>query len=194
MDEARTTVGHPCGRCKVPGDGGLEYFHIGVWSLINLMQEFFHSNATPVNADTIGTEPDNTHPLGVVIFFCSLTEVLMENFIEEVMCEQKIPPNLQERLLQDSLFFKRRAEKLVPSLIKDKWSAAVAAVSTSEKNFKATLDFYYDTAKKRNVFLHRGERWEIPKELPRECLDSIPQLLEFFVRLHNRYVARKLDV
>lgn len=190
-DRNRSKRGYPCPRCGAKGDGGEVYFHIGLRSSIDLMQELYH---TPTrHADGSGLSVASHH-LAVVVFFCTMVESLIENLLREIMLAQKVPLNLQERLLADNLHTKQRVSKLFPALVDDKWNDAISAAIRAHKgkriDFKAALDFFLKAVAARNRFLHPpGNKWAIGLDMPRQCLRLTPTLLVLFVWLHNRYVA-----
>lgn len=178
-DPNRIRVGYPCPHCKKEGDGGETYFHFGILSAINLMQEFHQTSK-------------DSHKLAVVVFFCTLVEALLENLIREQMCAQKISGKVQERLLSDNLRSEQRVNKLFPALFNATWKEAVAKAARAhpKMDYTGTLDFFLKVVKVRNKVLHPpGSRW-IPLDMPQQCLRRTPALLELFVWLHNYYIAR----
>jgi len=186
-DPERTRVGYPCPNCKREGDGGETYFHLGIVSTINLIQEFYH---TPGKHDLYSV---GSHKLAVVVFFCTLVETLLENILRERMCAQKIHGQVQERLLSDNLTSKQRTNKLFPALFNNTWKEAVAKAARAQPkmDYPGTLDYFLKVVKARNRFLHPpGSKWAIGLDMPRQCLRRIPSLLGLFVWLHNHYVAK----
>lgn len=188
LDSNRDRVGYPCPHCGIAGDGGQTYFHLGILSMIDLMQEFYHT--LPKMSSAASVDP---HKLATVVFFCSLAEALLENIIRERMCMQKIQVPVQERLLSDNLTSKQRTEKLFPVLFSDTWKEAILKAKRAQPrmDYVGTLDFFLKAVKARNKFLHPpGNRWAIGLNMPGQCLRATPVLLELFVWLHNHYIAR----
>jgi hypothetical protein len=156
------------------------------------MQEFYHTKGskTKVMLSMYDNKPSN-HRLAVIIFFCTLGEVLLQYFLEQCMDKTNIPRRIQDRLFNDSLFVKERIQKLFPALTGDKWAGALKELNKgSEINYVEVGNFYTGVVDKRNEFLHRGNQWVIPKEMPKQCIDNIWPLLSLFVALHNKYVAK----
>lgn len=190
QDENRTTIGYSCPNCLAIGQIGNQYFPISVWSLMNLMQEYFHSNAVAINANRIDPKPENIHRLAVAIFFSTLVEVLMENLLKEFMAKLKLPGKIMNRLFEDSLYFSQRSKKLFPSLSGVKWKDAINAISSPSYDYNELMGFCQSVSKERNRFLHEGNQWAISIETPEKCMERIHELLEMFVKLHNTYVAK----
>lgn len=187
-DRDRELVGHPCQHCGAAGRGGQTYFHLGVLSVINLIQEFYHTPSK--NSDGVSVD---SHKLAVVVFFCTLVETLLENLLREIMAAKKIDDRIQERLLVDNMTSRQRVEKLFPALAGEKWKAAVAAAERAHPKMKyqAALEFFVEAADARNKFLHPpGNQWAIGLKMPSQCLRTMPTLLSLFAWLHNRYIAK----
>lgn len=189
-DLDRMQVGQPCQRCGIrEGEGGYTYFHMGILSTIDLMQDLYH---TPAKSGNTGLSVESHH-LAVVVFFCTFVETLIENLIREIMDDKRLPVEIQEKLLWDNQNTGQRVEKLFPILAGEKWKTAVAAVSAKNKrpNFEETLKYCREVQQARNKFLHPpGNKWAISLGMAQKCLRQAPVLLELFVRLHNRYIAK----
>lgn len=187
-DQERSRVGYECSSCGIPSHGATYYFPISVSSLIDLMQEFYHSKkqeATPLS-EAPAKQKESNHQLAVVIFFCTLGEVLLQHFLEQCMCKMGLPHEIQDRLLNDNLFVKQRVEKLFPTLTGVKWNETVAMLSErGELDYVETTEFYQRTSRARNEFLHRGNKWAIPQGMPEQCIRHIWPLVCLFVELHN---------
>ena len=184
-DSNRQRVGYPCPNCGVKGNGGQTYFHLGIISMINLMQEFYHTK----KPSTISVD---SHKLAVVVFFCTLVETLLENLLREAMISQKIPGTVQDRLLWDNMTGKQRTEKLFPALFNHTWKQAISEANRAQPkmDYKVTLNFFLKAVEARNKFLHPpGNKWAIRLDMPRQCLNHTPVLISLFVWLHNRYIA-----
>ena len=189
-DQERMKVGHPCPRCRVPGQGARGYFPISVNSLIDLMQEFYHMKQEADSDEAPIAKQKGNHQLAVVFFFCTLGEVLLENFLKRFMSQGGLSRLIQERLLNDNIFVKQRVEKLFPALTGVRWKVAVKTLSKGKQlDYVKTTEFYESVVEKRNLFLHKGNKWAIPKDMPEKCLRQIWSMLNLFVALHNKYVA-----
>jgi hypothetical protein len=192
-DHERMRVGYKCPRCGIPGDGASGYFPISVLSLIDLMQELYHpkqeaaANSAPIEQN------EGNHRLAVVIFFCALAEVLLQHFLEKRMSKMGLPHEIQDRLLGDNQFVQQRVQKLFPTLTGVKWKKAVAMLSERvDLNYSETVEFYQQASSARNKFLHRGNKWAIPRDMPEQCIRHIWPLVCLFVALHNEYIAQSI--
>src|SRR4051794_18096927 len=104
------------------------------------MQESFHQEPTRSDRSLIG---GNANKLGVVVYFCTLGEVLLEHFLRELMCALQLPTGVRDRILNDNLFSKERVEKVFPSLVGEKWNAVVKELCKSSKlDYEETVRFY----------------------------------------------------
>ena len=185
-DENRALDGHPCSSCGKASHGARQYFSPSVIALVDLVQEYFQ-----LSKGDQSTNKDK-HRLAAVIFFCTLGEVLLENFLVECMAKQDISRQVQKRLLDDSQFAKQRIEKLFPLFTGISWKSAIENLDNqSELNYSETVSFYLDVVKKRNKILHKGNVWSISSEISRECIDKMWPLINMFVALHNEYIRTK---
>lgn len=186
---------YQCSRCGFWNKVATLYFPITVRSLIDLMQEFYHlkQEATP-DSETPAEQKESNHRLAVVIFFCSLGEILLAHFFNERMFKMKLPQEIRKRLLDDNWSVKQRIQKLFPSLTCVKWKEAVETLSKRvELNYNKTVEFYRRVSDVRNKFLHEGLKWAIPSDMPKQCLCHIWPLICLFVALHNEYVAQPIS-
>jgi hypothetical protein len=187
-DRERARVGHPCARCGTKSKGALAYFGLPANALIDLMQESFHQKPRATQGGR-ALAKDDVHQLAVIIYFCTLGEVLLDHFLREVMYALRIPSAVQERLLSDNSFSRERVDKVFPSLVGEKWKAVIKELSGNSKlNYEQTVKFYREVVNARNLFLHQGNRWAVPKSMPEGCMEGIWPLMNLYVSLHNRYV------
>ena len=189
-DMDRMKVGHPCQKCGSASPAGRSYFSHSVSSLIDLMQEFFHKDEL-IEATISKTKRERLQnsKIAVVIYFVTLREVLLTKLLKDLMIAQKIPINIEKRLLDDNLQHKQKLDKLFPSLVGRKWRAAVKQVNDRvELDYIAVDRFLIKTVKARNKFLHEGHKYAIKKEMAEECLRQIWPLLNLHVSLHNDFV------
>jgi len=137
-DEGRIEYGHKCATCGTPGEGGLLYFEVSVLFLIDLMQEAFH---TPGSAGRGQAGPNrDAHNVSVVLFFCTLREVLINWLIAHLCWAQNIQKPVFERLLADSNTYSLRQNNLLPSLTGKKWKELVVIESQSSQWDYGKLD------------------------------------------------------
>ena len=192
-DRNRMRVGYECPICGVPGKGGKIYFHMNVIRLIDLMLAFYKPGqraALVSNAPKNGVKYESR--LAVVIFFCTLGEVLLQHFLQWHMWKLGLPSEIQKRLLDDNPFVKQRIEKLFPTLTGAKWNRAVGNLGTAASvNYAETVAFHKRASEARNEFLHRGEDFAITQEMAEGCMHQVWPLVSLFVDLHNKYVAKR---
>jgi hypothetical protein len=189
-DDDRMIVGHPCSNCGVPSPAGRSYFRSPVFSMIDLMQEFYHAKHDK-QVYTVRDHLDSTHNarLAVVIFFVSLGEALLDHLLNELMGAHGLPDGVRERLMTDNNSHSRRLENLFPSLVGVKWKEAMSELSKA-----STLDYrkldrsITEIVRSRNTFLHQGHKVGIKVEMAEGCMRNIWPLLNLYVELHNRFV------
>lgn len=192
----RAEAGHRCNPCGQKSDGPTPgYFTSNIRSLIDLMQELYHVKPeSTLNLPVPETEKKKGHQLVLVILFCTLTEVLFQQLLEECMSRMNLPAKIQDRMLRDNLYMHQRMKRLFPTLTGATWMEAADHLGKRHKqNYEKTARFYEQASEVRNEFLHRGGDWVIPNEMPEQCLRQIKPLVLFFVDLHNEYVS-KTDV
>lgn len=188
-DRNRLKVGYPCPRCGKPGEGAESYFPITALALVDLIQGFFHLKGSSTTRFPL-CDPEANSRLATVIFFCSLGEVLLTHLLKEIMVKQGLAKKLQERLLSDNRSIQLRVEKLYPALTNHKWKDDLERLSKGKHlNRLDTHNLFLRVAKYRNGWLHEGRQWDIPSELPRQCVQSIWPLLCLFVAFHNEHAA-----
>ncbi len=192
-DDERITVGYKCPRCEVAGNGGRNYFPTSVHSLIDLMQEFYHlKNDADEDLEVPSNQKEENHQLAVVILFCTLVEVLLQHFLERLMSKMELPQKIQERLLNDNMNVQQRVQKLFPTLTGAEWNETIEKLSEGvELDYFETIKFCKYAAKKRNLFLHRGNKWAIPKDMPEKCIRQIWPTVNLFISLHNEFIAKR---
>lgn len=186
-DEGRIRVGHLCGTCGQPGEGGMMYFELSALLLIDLMQEAFHTPALAQSGYTNAS--GDAHNVSVVLFFCTLREVLLNSLLSYICWAQSIPRPVYDRLLADSNTHALRQNNLLPSLTGKKWPALLKQeASSSQLDYVELNEFLLKAVEARNKFMHEGKRWGIDRTLAECCMDHIWPLLNLYVSLHNRYV------
>lgn len=190
-DYERIQVGHECSRCGVPGDGALSYFMFSVSTTADLIGELHPlPDLYSIEPEAQITDIKESHDLALLVFFCTLGEILLQHFLQRCMANQKIPVKVQDRLLDDNRFVKQRIDKLFPMLTGDKWTKAIQKViEKSGEDYSKTVKFYIEANEKRNQLLHLGNKWIVPSGFATECFDNTAPLVKLFVELHNEYLA-----
>lgn len=194
-DQDRMKVGYQCPRCGIPSRGGASCFPMGIDSLIDLMARVYLLKQFPVlDSDTYAERHKNDHLLIVVILFCAFVEVLLQNFLEGFMHKLGLTYEVQQEHLRDNLFMTKRIKKLFPELTKAEWVEVVTMLSKrANRDYMKTNEFCMHAADARNKFLHNGNMYAIPQDMPEQCIRHIWPLLHLFVDLHNEYVARSIN-
>ena len=190
-DRERMRVGYECPRCGIPGKHGMIYFPTSVQSMIDLMQAFYHvKQKVPPDSVVATGQNENNYQLAVVIFFCTLAEVLLEHFLSKLMDKKKLPRKIQARLLDDNLSINRRSQKLFTTLTGAKLKNAVSKLGEGGAlDFSETIRFYRHASRERSNFLHKGYKWAVTQDMPQQCIRHIWPLILLFVALHNEYIA-----
>jgi hypothetical protein len=187
-DRERTRSGYKCSTCGMPGRGGRLYFESSILVLIDLMQEAFHSQPNRSIEESEGATYE-AHNVSVVLFFCTLREVLMNWLIQHLFWALKIPERLQKRLVADSNTYSKKQNDLLPSLIGRKWRAAIESASHDAAMDYVELDgFLQKAVEARNKFMHEGRHWGINRTMANGCIDHTWPLLNLYVALHNKHV------
>lgn len=186
-DDDRTTVGHPCPTCKAPSEGGTWYFSVSIHALIDFMIEMESPLSSP-GPSLPGAR--RAHEVAIPLFFCALGEAMLDKFLREMMLALQLPEAVTERILDDHQYARARVEKAFPAVTGTKWRDAVNSVGDAEGvDYLATVDFFAETASRRNVILHTGNVWAVNVEVARRCLEHTPRLVNLFASLHNAFVA-----
>jgi hypothetical protein len=193
-DHKRIQVGYKCPNCGVPSNAAMRYFDHGVLSLIDLMQEFYQlKQGVYKESDAPIKREKSGHKLAIVIFFCALTEVLLQHFLEQLMYKSGLEYKIKYRLLDDNRFIKQRIDKLFPALTGVKWNESLKKISENvELDYIETIKFYKKASKARNLFLHEGNKYAIPQNMPEQCIDHIWPLICLFISLHNEHIAKNV--
>jgi hypothetical protein len=188
----RRMAGNRCHVCGERSDRpSPRYFTSNVLSLVDLMQEVYHSKpGTGLQLNEPENGRRNGHQLILVILFCTVTEVLFQQFLEECMSKMGLQAIIQDRLLRDNLYMHQRMKRLFPTLTGATWLDAAKQLGRRQKqNYEKAVRFYEQASEVRNEFLHRGGDWVIPGDMPAQCLRLLKPLILLFVDLHNSYVA-----
>jgi len=141
-DQERSTVGYKCPYCGIPSKVGHKYFHLNVDVLIDLMANFYHPKQKAAS-ELEAKREIIFDKAAVVIFFCSLGEVLLNQFLKELMLKVGLSKRIQDRLFEDNLFVKQRLEKLFPTFTGVKWIKAVKMLNERvDLDYIETQGFY----------------------------------------------------
>lgn len=182
-DSDRLKKGYPCKHCNAPSQGGRIAFPLHIQVLVNLVQQAYHSKSSTGDP----TAPQG-RDVGTVLFYCSLREALLNNFIVTNLRTRSIEEALISRMLDDNKLASHKFGGLFTSVIGTKWKDAISNLSrTRAKDYMAVSELMQEAADLRNEFLHEGDAWRINRNLAKRCVDSLGQLVSMFVELHNEY-------
>ena len=187
-DMKRIEGGYLCTVCKMPGDTGHMFFDFNILTLIDLIQEAYL--AKPWKASELENENINSHSLSVLIFFCTLREVLLERLIYNLMVMHKLPESIRERLYDDNRTYSDKMNRLFPSLVGLKsWKEAISTLQGKTGNdYNKINDFLKTASDMRNEILHEGDKWAFEGYMKNHCLENIPLLLGLYVDFHNVFI------
>lgn len=196
----RGRIPYPCSHCG-QGSEGQPYFNVPTVPLINLMQSSYQQKSIESHRRTVS---DDDLQLAVLIFFCTFVEVLVENFLLELMKAKEIPIVDRRKKLKTKKYYWNRTDQVFKELVNEEWSDVIEVLSKDANvNYENTLDFYKKVEKYRQGILHSGTaaaadqpeteddkiRLGVPQNYPKMCIDDgIMPLMDLFVALHNRYV------
>ena len=154
----RSTVGTPCESCGKPSKGGLAYFHLNVQVLVGILIEAARFSKKVRLGGTELEHSLNTRNISVLLFFCTLRELLIDQFIEELFVSKSTPEAIRSRLLNDNRNQSKRINKLIPALINREWKVALRELDAAQGSTYAELDGALNQLVKiRNDFIHGGE-------------------------------------
>jgi len=195
-DRRRSTVGYICPVCGASSEGGLMHFEMSVHLTIDLIKEAFLTEHKIENAGTDYEYKINTHYISVLIFFCTLREILLNSLIRELCWGLKLPEGIYKRLIADNKMHVQKQDKLFASLTGEKWQDALVHLSNEgDSDYVGINDKIRDLVLLRNKFVHKGHGWDIAEEAANDCVRTIAPLLLMYIHLHNEFVHTlyKLD-
>jgi hypothetical protein len=183
LDFDRSRKGHICDTCNFVSKSGCLAFHIGFHTLVDLIQEAYHANSIT----STNYKPSNSS-VATILFYCTLREKLLNNFIEQHLYALKVPDSIIERLLDDNKLANQKFGELFTSTVGITWNAAIKHISKeADINFADISTQMKTAADLRNKFLHQGHPWSISKDFATSCVNSLGDLVNLFVKLHNTY-------
>jgi hypothetical protein len=184
----RLERGYLCPICKMPGNTGYAFFDLNILTLIDLIQEAFHTK--PWKTPEFEHVNNNAHSLSVLIFFCTLREILLERIIYNLMNLHEIPKCDRDRLLSENRMFSAKRDKLFPNLLGMKnWKEAIKTLQGKTGNdYKEINAFLKAASDMRNDILHEGDKWSFEEHMKYDCLENIPALLGLYVDFHNAFI------
>lgn len=188
-DWDRLRKGHLCKHCGRPSEAGSLVFPINIHVLVDLVQQTYHS-VSPTSPLDAPQGPD----VGTVLFYCTLRESLLNVFLVNNLRARRVEPAIINKLLEDNKLASQKFGGLFYSIVGVKWSDSVAAISSrTGRNFGEVSNLMREAAELRNEFLHEGRAWGINREFAEKCLNSIGNLVDLFVEMHNEYTQPTLE-
>jgi hypothetical protein len=182
-DYGRLRNGYCCSECGVKSESGRLVFPISIHVLVDLVQQAFHSQSPTGPLDA----PQGSD-IGTVLFYCTLREALLNTFLRHNLRARQVDESLITKLLDDNKLASQKFGGLFTSVIGATWEDAIAQASRlAGTNFKPVSDLMRKAAELRNEFLHEGRAWSLNREFATECVDSMGNLVNLFVALHNEY-------
>ncbi len=186
-----TRVGQICEHCNQIRETNVIFYGLGVANIIDLMQEIYFLKAKPISEIDNSFETNN-HQLAIVIFYSTLVEVLLEKFLINMMNKMNLPSNVKERLLDDNQSFQQKITTLFKTITNYSWNNIVKQLNTeNDMGYIKLCEFSRDVRRKRNLFLHKGNKYCILPDMPEQCCLNISPLLHLFVDLNNYFVCEK---
>jgi len=189
-DEDRSVPGHACPVCGVATCGNRMFFRLGATIIIQLIETSYFRWPEQSSHDEVSRRRrEELRNSATLIFFCTLKELLLETFTEDIM--EALHLNQEERtcLREEYSTHSKRLHGLLPTLIKTSWQDALSSLPIERREQYCTLDrFLKDATKRRNDLLHDANWLASDDEIATSCVRAIPQILELYVDLHNQFV------
>jgi hypothetical protein len=186
-----------CPACKGETRIARVYAPLAVYTLINLMQDYFRMELrrTTATGETIIEQKGAHHGIGIVLLFCTLVECWMDYFLSSLMVSRNVSSPIMDRLLSDNWRLSDRKGKLFKTLTNEPFGAVIQELTDKNKKAGGDLDygavwaFAQGVSKKRNAIIHEGAIHAFPESVVWRCLENIDGVNQLFISLHNRYVA-----
>jgi RNA polymerase subunit RPABC4/transcription elongation factor Spt4 len=188
----KTSVAHTqnitCPSCGFEDSSTPFFFDFSIFIVIDLMQEAYRTSLVIPDASLIlGISAKSAQNASVVIFFCTIKELLLERFLSNLLRCFSMPTSLIRKIETDHNIHSKRLNKLFPALIGQNWQDVIASLSSSEHDYVSLNIFIERVVKERNNLLHEGDHFGMDNDIAKECLDNFVPMLDLFVLLHNCY-------
>lgn len=182
-DYGRLRNGHLCSTCGVASEAGRLVFPITIHILVDLVQQVYHSESRvgpldgPQSAD-----------IGSVLYYCTLREALLTSTLTNNMRARNVPESLISNLLDSNRLANQRFGGLFSSVFDMSWEAAVTEISQKEGfDFRGVSKLMRTATESRNKFLHEGRAWAVTRDFATQCVNSMAEMVDLFVAIHNRH-------
>lgn len=180
--------GNPCPICSKPSDGCRLYFMFGISTMADLLQQHYEMKSAE-SSTIVGVRTDvPIRQLAVAVFYSSLGELLLENFLIYSMKAHDISPDIQDQRLAD-VSMKQRLD-LFREETDLSFDEAVARLPKGPMlNYSELVKSYIEIREKRNRLLHAGNPFVTDIDMPERCFQDAPNLVQMFANLHNMQIV-----
>lgn len=180
----------PCPVCGSKKGVGLLFYDLDILIMVDLVQESYQSISNFDDTNQKGvSRADRAHIASVLVFFCTLKEMLLDRFLGHLMHAHKLPEGVRKRLLADNITHTQKLRRLLPSLTGVKWPEILATFPKKDNENFTQLDLILEeTASARNDLVHEGLYLVAKPSIATKCITHEMPLLDLFVQLHNSYV------
>jgi len=180
---------YTCRICGLENQIPYPFLDLNLLIMVDLMQDSY------ITATTLQPEsPNFTVPVeqarlaSVVVYFCTVKELLLHRFISHFLAEFPLPVSFLESWDNHYFTDSQRREELLPSLVGMSWDKLSDSLSDPQNQFKTMSAFLKKASVSRNNLLHEGNSFDIDPYLAKACLENFLPLMEFYARLNNKYV------
>jgi hypothetical protein len=119
----------------------------------------------------------------VVILFCTMFEVMLEDFLDRLMIRLRVPKDTREFILQKFSGVKTRLDDLFPGLVGESFKRI-----TRDTEFADYYDRWHKIRTERNNFLH-DEHGHVSAGTAKEAVDLIEPCFRLFEWLNNTIIV-----
>jgi hypothetical protein len=178
-----------CPACEFEDSTPSPFFDLSLCMMIDLMHESYRTGIKlPETSPVFGVTPKQAQNASVVIFFCTIRELLLERFLSSFIRWFALPVSLIKRVESDYDTHERRLNKLFPALTGQKWIEVISSLKSKETDFVALDLFLKRAATERNNLLHEGDHFGMDDTITKECIVNLFSLVDLFVALNNLYI------
>ena len=190
QDENRSVPGHACSMCGVSPCGCRVFFRLGVSIIIQLIETSYFRWPEQSTYDELSRQRrEDLRNSATLIFFCSLKELLLETFTEDMMEALRLKPEEQTSLREQYSTHSKRLQYLMPAMTGKSWHDALSSLPLERREQHSNLDGFLEHAtRKRNDLLHDVNLLAFDEDIATSCFRAIPMILELYVDLQNQFV------
>src|SRR5258706_5033066 len=143
-DNTPSVPGQQCPRCHTESASLNSYFVAKISDVADLIAKFYQLPNLDVHPTITPPPLSRANALGILVFFCTLGAILLQHFLERAMQKLDLPPDVQQRLLDDNLFTKHRVQKLLPTPCVVKCNDAIKSISiNSPDKFESSASCFF---------------------------------------------------